>query len=268
MAWAPCSRAKRRWSIAGWPFSMLSGVASNKTSARAAVSHCRTLAHWRAEAGTSSSRSRPSSCRNGERPAGADAGDAPLDPARAQFRFALREQLRERPVHVAEAEQAQVQRRNGGLRGLPNGVLTHGGRVFGLDLVDHADFPGLGIGILVNAQVFLGHFVDVLAGALLGDLGHAAANFEVAVRVLRVHDGQRDAGIAADIAILLAPLGGVEDDVLAVVVDPHGSDLGASVGHEGAEAGEGALLEKVGILFRDGRSHESLLGLAVQCWRL
>ena len=37
--------------------------------------------------------------------------------------------------------------------------------VLGLDLVDDADFAGLAVGILVGAEIFLGHLVDVGAGA-------------------------------------------------------------------------------------------------------
>ena len=44
MALAPCSRAARMWSTAGWPVSTFREVASKRTSARAAASQSRMLA--------------------------------------------------------------------------------------------------------------------------------------------------------------------------------------------------------------------------------
>ncbi len=43
--------------------------------------------------------------------------------------------------------------------------LAHHGCVLGLNLVDHAHFRRLAIGVLVHAQILLGHFVDVLVSA-------------------------------------------------------------------------------------------------------
>jgi hypothetical protein len=78
--------------------------------------------------------------------------------------------------------------------------------VLGLDFVDDAGFAGLGIGIFVYAEIFLCQLVDVIVGAIFGDFDDAAANLEIAVRVLGIDDGERDAGIAADVAVLLRPL--------------------------------------------------------------
>ena len=42
----------------------------------------------------------------------------------------------------------------------------------------------------------------------------------IAVGIFGIDHGQRDAGVAAHVAVFLASLGGVEDDVLAVEVAP------------------------------------------------
>ena len=131
-------------------------------------------------------------------------------------------------------------------------LLSHHRGVFRLDFVDDADFTGLAVGIFIDAEIFLGHFVDVGAGAVFGDFDDATTNFEIAVGIFRVHEGQGDAGIAADVFIFLTSLGGVEDDMVTIKVAPDGGDLRATVGHEGGEVGEGALLKQVAIFFGDG----------------
>src|SRR5207248_8835549 len=85
-----------------------------------------------------------------------------------------------------------------------------------------------------------------------------AANFQITIRIFGIDDGERDARIAPYIFIFLPSPGGVEDDVVAVEIAPDGSDLRAAIGHEGGEAGEGALLEKILVLLGDGLRHEFL----------
>jgi hypothetical protein len=54
--------------------------------------------------------------------------------------------------------------------------LSHHRCVFGLDFVDHAHFAGLAVRIFVHTEVLLRHFVDVVGGALFGDLDNFATN--------------------------------------------------------------------------------------------
>ena len=136
------------------------------------------------------------------------------------------------------------------------GALAHDLGVLGFDFIDHADLAGLAVGVFVDAEIFLGHLVDVGAGTVFGDLDDAAANLDVAVGIFGIDDGERDTRVAANVFIFLTALGGVEDDVLAVEVAPDGGDLRAAIGHEGGEAGEGALLEKIAIFFGDRFRHE------------
>src|SRR5206468_2338842 len=99
--------------------------------------------------------------------------------------------------------------------GMTKESLAHGGGVFGFDFIDDADFAGLAVGIFVHAQIFFGQLVDALVGSFFGDLDDASADFYVAIGIFGVNYGQRDARIAAHVAVLLPPLGGVEDNVLA-----------------------------------------------------
>ena len=80
-------------------------------------------------------------------------------------------------------------------------------------------------------------------GALLGDLRNLAADFQVTVWIVGINNGHGYAGIAAHIAVLLPALGGIEDDVIPVDVDPYGSGLRAAVGHQGGQAGKGFFVE-------------------------
>src|SRR4029077_15806392 len=121
--------------------------------------------------------------------------------------------------------------------------LSHYRGVFGFDLVEDADFAGLAVRILIDAKVLLGELVDAVVGAIFGDFRDAAADFQIAIRIIRIDDGEGDTRIAADVLILLAAPGRVEDDMLTIEVDPDRSDLRPAVGHESGEVGKGPFLE-------------------------
>src|SRR5690242_10855076 len=110
--------------------------------------------------------------------------------------------------------------------------LSHHGGVLGLDFVDDADLVGLAIRILIYAEIFLGKFIDVGVGAFFSDFDYPAANFQIAIGIVGINNGQSYARIAADIAIFLPSFGGIENDVVAFDVAPYGRYLGASVGHQ------------------------------------
>jgi len=135
--------------------------------------------------------------------------------------------------------------------------LSHHRRVLGFDLVQHSNFTGLGVWILVDSQVLLGHFVDMFGGTFFGDFDDSSANFEISVRILRIDNCERNAGIAPHILVLLAATGRIKNDVLAVEVAPNGSDLGTAIRHESAEAGEGSLLEEIFVFLGDGVRQET-----------
>jgi hypothetical protein len=63
------------------------------------------------------------------------------------------------------------------------------------------------------------------------------------VGVRRIHHVDRHARIALDVSLLLAALGGIDQDVLAVGVHPNLGVLGRAIGHEGCELAKGRLLE-------------------------
>lgn len=61
--------------------------------------------------------------------------------------------------------------------------LSHRAEVQWLDLVLHADFAGLAARVDVHAKIFFRQADDVFVGALLGNLHHAAANFQVTIGI-------------------------------------------------------------------------------------
>src|SRR3954447_15310880 len=94
------------------------------------------------------------------------------------------------------------------------------------------------------AEIAMRELVDVLAGAVLGDVDDATAHLVVAAGVLGVRHVQRHPGVALDVADLLVPVHRVDQHVRAVGVDPRLRHLRRAVGHEGRqEAGTGEAQE-------------------------
>src|ERR1700688_4567795 len=96
-------------------------------------------------------------------------------------------------------------------------------------------------------------------GSLLDDFGHAPANLNITVRGLRIDDSYRHTRIAAHVLVLLTSLRSINDNQVAIEVDPNRSDLRAAIGHERCQAAERALGEKIAVLLRNGLRHEFLL---------
>src|SRR6266851_2205481 len=144
-------------------------------------------------------------------------------------------------------------------RTVPQSQLSHSGRVLGFDFVQHPYFAWLTIGILVYAQILLGHLVDVFVGALLGNLLYFAANFNIAIRIIGVHDSQRHIRIAPHITIFLPASCGIENHMLAVIVHPHWCHLRPPVRHDCTEAGECLLFKQVLIFLGNSLRHETSL---------
>ena len=87
---------------------------------------------------------------------------------------------------------------------------AHHGCVLGLDFVDHSGFRGLAIRVFVHAEVFFGHLVNVIVGSLLGNFHDAAADLKIAIGIIRIDDGQSDAGVAPYVAIFLSAARGID----------------------------------------------------------
>jgi hypothetical protein len=88
----------------------------------------------------------------------------------------------------------------------------------------------------------------VRVGALVGDLDDAAGDVDPLVGVIRPGDGDGDARVAADVLRLDALRLGVDQDVVAFVVDPDGADLRGAVLVDGGEVSEGGRVEDLLVL--------------------
>jgi len=96
----------------------------------------------------------------------------------------------------------------------------------GADREDDADLvPAAAPGIR-SAQVALREGLDVFPAAFGGDIYDPSTDRVVAGRVRRVGDYHGHAWVARDVSHLLKALDRVDDDVLAVGVDPCLGDLG------------------------------------------
>ena len=85
----------------------------------------------------------------------------------------------------------------------------------------------------------------MLVRPLLGNLGHLAANFHIAVGIVGVQDSQGHARISSHAAVFLAAAGGIDQDIFAIIVAPSWGDLRVAAGHERNQICKGFLLEKV-----------------------
>src|SRR5215470_19938810 len=135
--------------------------------------------------------------------------------------------------------------------------LAHGGGVLGPDLVYDAYLARLTVGVLVLAEIFLRHLIDVSVGSLFADLGNLTAYFEVAIWIIGIDDSKSDTRIAAHVTVLLAALSRVENHVLAIRVDPHRRSLGTAVRHKSCKRGKGALVEKIAVLLGNDSGHNT-----------
>jgi hypothetical protein len=63
----------------------------------------------------------------------------------------------------------------------------------------------------------------------------------------------------ADVLVLLATEGCIDDHFAVFKVHPHRGRLGTAVGHQGGEAAECAFLKKIFVAFRDRSGHSNLL---------
>src|SRR3989304_629035 len=113
--------------------------------------------------------------------------------------------------------------------GLPTFGCSTPGRARDLDVLrqDLDDDARLGLaagGARLRPHVLARQLVDVVPGALVHHVDDAAADLDVAVSVGAVDDGEGDAGVAAQVARLLAALRRVDEEVGAVVGAPDGGD--------------------------------------------
>src|SRR5712691_10659454 len=129
--------------------------------------------------------------------------------------------------------------------GLPRGL-----DLLGQDLYEHADFAGLAVRVRVLAEVLLGERIDVRVGALLRHLGHASADLDVPVRIVRVLDRERHLRILPEVLFLHPAARRVTPHVGAVPVAPDRCDPGCAVAPDCRQVGKWLLREEVALVIR------------------
>ena len=120
---------------------------------------------------------------------------------------------------------------------------------------DDAYIAGLVIRILVHANVFLCHPVDMVVRAFLGDLGDVAAHREPVEWIFGVDDIKTDLGLLLHVEGLTASLGCVDQDMGAVEIDPDRCYLWCAIGHDRCQVCEDGLLEEVESLLWNLLTH-------------
>src|SRR5574337_36879 len=146
----------------------------------------------------------------------------------------------------------------------------HGLHALGRDLVEDADLARPTVRVLVLAQVLLGQRVDVRVGPGLGDVGDPAPELHVAIRIIRVDDGERHGRVAPEVLVLEPAFGGDEANVGAIVVEPDRRHLRRAVGVDRGQGGEGFLLQEVLVLVGKCGHHASpflIASITAKAWR-
>src|SRR3954454_19838010 len=117
-----------------------------------------------------------------------------------------------------------------------------------MDLDDHPLLARSEVGVFVLTQVLPREHVDVLERALVDDLRRAADHHVAGLLVLGGQDGYGRAWIALDVGDLGPASGAVDEDVLAVVVDPDRGRLRRSVLADGRDHAPVAVGEELRLL--------------------
>src|SRR5579862_2845774 len=139
-------------------------------------------------------------------------------------------------------------------------ALSHGVDVFRDDLVNDPLLAGLGEGVFVLVQIFLGHLIDMLGGAILRRLADLAANFQEAIGIVGIDERDRDARVALHVLVLQSADSGVHPNFAVLKIDPDGISLRAAVRHKRAQTAKGLLLKEVEKVLGNLSGHDVLLG--------
>src|SRR5215831_6776679 len=140
---------------------------------------------------------------------------------------------------------------------------SHALDLLGQDLHGDTNLTRPAMRVAFLTGVLLGERVDVCVGPLFGDLDDSTADLEIAVGVVGVLDRERDLRIALQIFVLHPSPGGIEQDVRAVVVDPHWRHLRRAVAADGRDVRERLLRQEITIgLWNRCHGH---LPLALSC---
>src|SRR5215831_14304187 len=137
--------------------------------------------------------------------------------------------------------------------------LAHCSSVERRYLIHHSHLTRRSTWVLIGADVFLGQLIDAVVGAIFGYLSNLAPDLEVAVRIVRVLNGDRHVRAAFHVLVLLASASRVHNDVSAVIIDPDRSYLRGSVGHQRRQVSKCFFLEQVFVLIRYRGCHLGLL---------
>jgi len=99
-------------------------------------------------------------------------------------------------------------------------------------------------------HVFLCHSIYVILSSFERYLLDAPPNNGYITRTVRIADIECDFGIPENVSVLLAPFKGIDDDSVAVVVNPCLGDLRRPVWHQGSKVRVGLRFDKLPYRFR------------------
>jgi hypothetical protein len=110
----------------------------------------------------------------------------------------------------------------------------------GCNLVDTARAGWSPVG---SAGVALSQLFDVVASAFIGAGDDPTAYSQIAVGIIRVLNGECHLRPCLHIAVFARALGGVDQQVLAIVINPDRGDVWGATGQQGSQVSEGRLFK-------------------------
>jgi len=121
-------------------------------------------------------------------------------------------------------------------------MLAHLGNMLWFDDDNHTLVAWLVPGINILVEIFFGHGIDEATIGIFLNTCYAA-NLQVATRIGRIEDGERDAWLAHEIAILLTAFRQTEEDMASIPAEPDWIVLRFALWSDGRDRNHGRRLQ-------------------------
>ena len=116
----------------------------------------------------------------------------------------------------------------------------------------HPDDDPVGGAFVLTLAVFASQALDVIPGAFGAHRSHPPGDGDVANPVVAIEDADRHPRVIPEVLGPSPVFGGVEDELVALRVDPSHGDVRAAVGAQRRDRGQVRLLEQLALLRRKG----------------
>ncbi len=109
------------------------------------------------------------------------------------------------------------------------------------------DLPWLIPRVGISPQISFCQSIEKAQIGIFLDANHLPADLKGTVRVLRIHNGERETRVTLKIAELLAIAGLTETDVLSIPVEPDRAVVWLPFRPDGGNMGQGGCVEQISV---------------------